>query len=265
MKWIFSLVFGIFIAIQCPAQDQYILHSDFLNQPDTIWVFSPENQNPEASFPLLYLLHGWSGYYHHWDDMIDCQDYANRYGFIVVCPDGLHDSWYLDSPVAGENQYEQFFEKDLIPFINDHYSVQEKNIFISGLSMGGHGALYLFLKNPDYFKGAGSLSGLLDLHGWGNQYGIDRVLGISDTTDINSILNKYSVSENFDQLAKANKPLIISCGTEDPFYEINVNFVEKGKTNQLDIRFIESPGGHNSAFWSSAVKAHFEFFQELAK
>lgn len=263
MKWIFALIFSFALLTQSIAQDQQVFHSDFLNQPNTVWVFTPENQTLDTTFPLLYLLHGWSGSYHHWNDMIDCQEYANRYGFIIVCPDGLYDSWYLDSPVKGENQYEQFFEKELIPFINDKYRVQDENIFISGLSMGGHGALYLMEKNPAYFKAAGSLSGLLDLSDWGNQYGIDRVLGISATSKSDNILDKYSVMGNIDPLIKANKPLIVSCGTEDPFYRINVAFTEICKSNLIDIQFIESPGAHNSAYWSSAVRTHFEFFKGL--
>lgn len=264
MKWAFTLVFSILIWGQSFAQDQHVFQSNFLNQPDTVWVFTPENQSSDTSYPLLYLLHGWSGNYHYWDDIIDCQDYANRYGFIIVCPDGLYDSWYLDSPVEGENQYEQFFKKELIPYVENHYPVQQQHVFITGLSMGGHGSLYLVEKNPDYFTAAGSLSGLLDLRDWGNQYGIDRVLDISNGTNPSETLEQYSVSGNIAQLVKVNKPLIVSCGTEDPFYQINVRFAETCKDNLMDLRFIESPGNHNSSYWSSAVKAHFAFFKELA-
>jgi S-formylglutathione hydrolase FrmB len=263
MRWIFTLIFSFALLTRSFAQDQHVFQSDFLNQPDTVWVFTPENQSSDTSYPLLYLLHGWSGNYHYWDDIIDCQDYANRYGFIIVCPDGLYDSWYLDSPVKSENQYEQFFKKELSTYVENNYPVQKQHVFITGLSMGGHGALYLMEKIPEYFAAAGSLSGLLDLHDWGNQYGIDRILGISKATDPNKTFEEYSVLGNIVQLTKANKPLIVSCGTEDPFYQINVRFAEICIDNLINIQFIESPGNHNSSYWQSAVKAHFAFFKEL--
>lgn len=263
-SFIFFLLVSV-TAIQVTAQEQYVLTSDFLNRPDTVWVFVPENSEVDQSHPLLYLLHGWSGTYHQWDEMIDCQTYANTYGFIVVCPEGLYDSWYIDSPVEGENQYEQFFEKDLIPFISKNFHVQDEHVFITGLSMGGHGALYLFEKNPDYFKSAGSLSGLLDLQDWGNQYGIDRVLGLTEIENDNEILELFSVAGNTDPLKMANKAIVVSCGTEDPFYKINVGFAEECTANLIDIQFIESPGKHNSTYWRSAIKPQVEFFYEMVK
>jgi len=263
MKTFVFFLLASVIAIQVAAQEQFVLKSNFLNRPDTVWVFIPEDSKVDQLHPLLYLLHGWSGNYHQWDDIIDCQTYANRYGFIVVCPDGLYDSWYIDSPVEGENQYEQFFEKDLIPFISEKYPVDNEPVFITGFSMGGHGALYLFEKNPDYFTSAGSLSGLLDLQDWSDEYGIDRVLGLSEIENDSEILELFSVAGNTDQLNLANRPIVVSCGTEDDFYKINVDFAEVCEANHIDIQFINSQGNHNSEYWHSAIKAQVEFFYRM--
>jgi putative tributyrin esterase len=247
------------------SQDQQVFFSASLNQPDTVWIFTPENykESPEQKFPVVYLLHGWSGYYSYWDQIIDCQFYSNKYDMIIVCPDGLYDSWYLNSPVKGENEYEDFFIRQLMPYISNNYRVNPDAVFITGLSMGGHGALYLFACNPSLFASAGSLSGLLDLHDWRKHYGISRILGLDGTKDDDLKLQEFSVTGNLDQLAKANKKLIVSCGTEDPFYDINVRFKELGDKKGVKIKFIESPGSHNSEYWSKAVNDHFDSFQSL--
>ena len=249
------------------AQDQQVFKSHRLNAPDTVWIFTPDgyDHSTEKMFPVVYLLHGWSGYYSYWDEIIDCQHTADQHGMIIVCPDGLYDSWYLNSPVESENRYEDFFFSELMPYIKSNYRVNPDAVFITGLSMGGHGALYLFTRNPRLFRSAGSLSGLLDLKDWSSHYGISRVLGLDSTTDDNSILSEFSVTGNMDQLAKANKEIIVSCGTEDPFFDINENFEELCRKKGIKIKFITSPGAHNSEYWRQAINDHFEFFARQAR
>ncbi len=192
--------------------------------------------------------------------MIDCQKYADRYNTIIVCPDGLYDSWYLNSPVVTENQYESFFTEDLIPLLEDNYNINHDSIFITGLSMGGHGALYLFSKMPGYFTNAGSLSGLLDLRGWETHYGISRVLGLTKNKEKSKVLFNYSVISGIDTLMYVKRPILISCGTEDLFYKLNTEFVDYCNLKNIAIEFLESSGGHNADYWRSNIVDHFEFF-----
>jgi S-formylglutathione hydrolase FrmB len=263
----YLLIFAAFIGFtnHMFSQHQFVFESENLLKSDTVLVFTPENYNANNSltYPLVYLLHGWSGNYHQWDNIIDCQTYADKYGFIIVCPDGLYDSWYLNSPVENENQYEDFFVDELWPFILKDFKVEKDNIFITGLSMGGHGALYLFEKHPLFFKSAGSLSGLLDLKLWQNHYGINKVLGLNNSTDDKEILNEYSVIGNIDKIKSSRKAIILSCGTEDPFYKINTSFVEECHEKGIEITFFEKPGNHNGDFWGSSIDNHFKFFKKL--
>jgi len=248
------------LCFQVSAQTQLVLQSEYLNKPDTVWVFTPENTEINKALPIVYLLHGWSGNYHHWDDLIDCQLYSNKYNTIIVCPDGLYDSRYIDSPVKTENKFESFFTQDLVPLISEKYNIDNDSIFITGLSMGGHGALYLFEMNPEYFSSAGSLSGLLDLTNWQKYYGISRILGLSGSENSDEILRSYSVVGNVDKITSSNKKIIVSCGTEDPFLNINRKFVDLCKSNGMEVIYKESPGGHNSTYWRSTIDDHFEFF-----
>ncbi len=89
----FTLILAVLLTLNlaATAQDQIVIRSKNLSKPDTVWVFTPSgNANiAHKNFPVVYLLHGWSGNYKQWNHIIDCQAYADKYQFIIVCPDGL--------------------------------------------------------------------------------------------------------------------------------------------------------------------------------
>lgn len=260
MKSLFTTLVILLFALLTNAQQQFVIESNYLVKPDTVWVFTPDDHNKEKAFPVVYLLHGWSGNYHHWNDMIDCQLYANNYNTIIVCPDGLYDSWYINSPVQTENDYTSFFSSDLIPLISENFSTNKDSIFITGLSMGGHGSLNLFELFPNYFQSAGSLSGLLDLTNWSEYYGISRILNLDKSENNDEVLWNYSVAGNLDKIKSIDKKIIVSCGTEDAFFKINEQFVDFCMENNIDVTFLKSTGTHNAIYWRSAVVHHFDFF-----
>jgi len=263
IRKILTITFFLIAGFSCTkAQKQHVLTSKYIAKADTIWVFTPSGYeaNPSGSYPLIYLLHGWSGTYHQWNDIINCQNYADRYGFIIVCPDGLYDSWYINSPAIKQSQYADFFFSDLMPFVSENYRIDNKNIFITGLSMGGHGALYLFSQKSELFRSAGSLSGVLDLTDWFDSYAILDYLGIKDKASGNSLLNTYSVAGNIENIARSGKEIIFSCGTSDQFYGINSDFKQKCDEARIKATFISGPGTHDYPYWKSTIGYQFVFF-----
>jgi S-formylglutathione hydrolase FrmB len=259
------LLLALFVALiyGLSAQKQHVLTSKYILKADTVWVFTPANyaDNAVKSFPLIYLLHGWSGSYHQWNDIMDCQKYADEYGFIIVCPDGLYDSWYINSPVIKGSQYTDFFFMDLFPFVTKAYRVDNKNVFITGLSMGGHGALYLFEQKPELFRSAGSISGVLDLTNSRNDYRISEYLGLKKDTSDEKILKAYSVVGNIEKIAASGKEIIFSCGVADPFYNVNNEFRVKCDKAKVGATYISNPGAHNYPYWKSNIGSHFDFFK----
>ncbi len=261
-KILISLALIAVIVSGLSAQKQLILSSKHISKADTVWVFTPTDYefNPAKTYPLIYLLHGWSGSYHQWDDIMDCQIYADQYGFIIVCPDGLYDSWYINSPALKESQYADFFFMDLFPFITKSYRIDSKNVFITGLSMGGHGALYLFEQKPELFRSAGSISGVLDLTNSRDNYRISEYLGLkNDNSDLNT-LQSFSVVGNIDKITQSGKEIIFSCGTSDPFYSVNNEFRAKCDETSTPATYISNPGTHNYPYWKANIGSHFEFF-----
>ena len=134
-------------------------------QVDTISVFStkmrkevknvvilPENYSSKKHYPVVYLLHGYSDNYAKWVKTVPAIKFlSTEHQCIIVCPDGGYSSWYFDSPIDSTFQYESYIVKDLLTFIDGHYSTipNRTGRAITGLSMGGHGALYLAIRNQN--------------------------------------------------------------------------------------------------------------------
>ena len=121
---------------------------------------------------MLYLLHGYSGRYDSWVSLKPTlpQD-ATRLGMIVVCPDG-QNSWYWDSPIDPKFQFETYVSKELVQYIDQNYKTitSPKGRAITGLSMGGHGGLWLGINHPDVFGACGSMSGGVDIRPFPNNW-----------------------------------------------------------------------------------------------
>ncbi|MDQ7947224.1 MAG: alpha/beta hydrolase family protein [Pedobacter sp.] len=257
------LAFLLFISFSGLAQDQLIYQSKNLPKPDTTWVFTPKNYRKAQKLPVIFLLHGYSGNYKQWDNIMNAQQYADQYGFMIVCPDGLYNSWYLNSPAKADLQYENFFFDELYPDILKKYKVDGQNVFISGLSMGGHGALYLFIKKPDLFSAAGSTSGGIRLIDSFGKYGLGPLLG--NPTKESEVWKQFSVYDQIGQLKGNEKPIIFDCGSSDMFYASNNLLKQKCDSLKLNATYISQPGGHNRAYWAKSIRQQFEFFKNQLK
>lgn len=251
------------LSVGAKAQDQLIYKSKNLPSADTTWVFKPKNYTQTDKLPLIFLLHGYSGNYKQWNNIMDAQKYADQYGFIIVCPDGLFSSWYLNSPAKKDWQFESFFFDELYPDIQKKYKVDPQNVFISGLSMGGHGALHLFIQKPELFSGAGSTSGGIKLSDGFGKFGLGDLLGNPPATD--EAWKKYSVIENIGKLKGNTKPIIFDCGANDFFYQSNNELKQKCDSLKLNATYISQPGAHNKAYWAKSIRQQFEFFKDKLK
>jgi putative tributyrin esterase len=265
-RYFLLIVIIIFTGMDLMAQKQHVLRGASLPVADTVWVFTPAayDSKPDDRFPVVYLLHGWMGSYHQWNDITSCQALSDRFRLILVCPDGLTDSWYINSPVAGGIQYADFFFGELMPYVNKTYRVDTADVFITGLSMGGHGALYLFAQRPELFRSAGSLSGVVDLRFCRDEYGIKERLGTGNGSVDKALAERFSVIGNLTKIATAGKEIIFSCGDSDRFFGLNNQFLKRCNENNINATYIISKGGHDYHYWKTAIGFHLEFFRRLA-
>ncbi|MNX35340.1 Endo-1,4-beta-xylanase/feruloyl esterase precursor [compost metagenome] len=223
-KTIYSILLLLFVFTAKAAKvDTLQVFSSSMQKNIKTCVVVPENyKKSKKAFPVVYLLHGYSGNYRSWaKDFKELGKQVDQYGFIVVGVDGNYSSWYFDSPIDPSFKYETYVVKELVPFIDKQYRTiaDRKARAISGLSMGGHGALYLSFRHQDVFGAAGSMSGGVDFRPFPENWDIKKRLG--SITEFPENWNQNTVTNMLD-LVKDNKlKLIIDCGVDDFFMKVN--------------------------------------------
>lgn len=247
------------------------------SQIDTLFIFSESMQKKIANtvilpdsyktknkaFPVFYLLHGVSGNYKDWITLVPkIKAYADTYNFIIVCPDGHETSWYLDSPMDTTMRYETYISKELIAEVDKKYRTVKNNTgrAISGLSMGGHGALSLAFKHPDIFGAAGSMSGGVNLEKFPDNWKIAMRLGSYEEYPENWKNN--SVVNMVDLAKESTLKIIFDCGVDDFFYDVNKELHHKMLLLDIPHDYIERPGNHDWNYWANAIKYHMVFFSD---
>jgi putative tributyrin esterase len=245
------------------AQDMLVIPSDNLKAADTILVYKPESYltKKKQKYPVLYLLHGHGGNYQSWSTITDLQKMADEYQFLIVCPDGLKKSWYINSPKEDSTQYETFFIKELIPAIAKKYAEDSSKLLIAGNSMGGYGAMWLFLKHPDLFLSAGSTSGVLNLRFSANKKTLSYLLG--DYSEDNTLFDDYSPINLLKNIAGTDKAIIFDSGTEDYLYITSQQFRQKCDELKIKATYIAQPGAHTGSYWSKSILQQFQFFKDI--
>lgn len=245
------------------AQDTLVLKSSYLKTDDSVLVFKPTDYSVSAKYPAVFLLHGHSANYKSWSKLADLQQLADQYEFIIFCPDGLKRSWYINSPNKDSLQYESFFMKEFLPRMQKKYKLDSTRLFITGASMGGHGAMWLFLQHPDVFLSAGSTSGVLNLRYSGfKKTTLSYLLG--PYSESNTLFDDYSVVNHLYKIRGLNKEIIFDSGTEDYLYITSRKFREKCDELKIKATYIARPGAHTGGYWSESILDHFRFFSKIA-
>jgi S-formylglutathione hydrolase FrmB len=223
-------------------------------------IIRPDNYNDAKELPVLYLLHGYSGNYAAWvTGAKGLEKAADSYQIIIVCPDGGFGSWYWDSPIDPNFQYETYVSKELVTWVDNKYKTikKSKGRAITGLSMGGHGALFLAFRHQDVFGAAGSMSGGVDIRPFPLNWDMAKRLGSyseqPERWEKNTIINLL-------YLLKPNSlKLIIDCGTEDFFYRVNENLHAQLLLRNIPHDYITRPGAHDWSYWSNAIQYQLLF------
>lgn len=263
MKKSFSLLLSLLVfkvSIWSATVDTVLIHSNAMNKDLKCVVISPEKAT--GKLPVVYLLHGHSGNYSNWIMKVPVlKKYADELGLMIVCPDGHFSSWYFDSPVDSSMRYETYISKEVPDYIDGHYPTihDRKGRAITGLSMGGHGGLFLGFRHSDEFGACGSMSGGVDLNSSKNKYDIAKRIGDTITYAIN--WKNYSVINVIEQKPKDSLAIIIDCGTEDFFYPDNVALHEKMLKLKIPHDYIERPGKHDWNYWTNAVQYQLVYFK----
>ena len=154
--------------IDCAA-----LNSHILKQVVHYCVYLPADydagaaQHPPKRYPVLYFLHGLgdneqtlfnSG---GWTLLEDLRNQHKMGDFMIVAPEGKR-SFYIDS-ADGSVRYNEFFLQEFLPQIEGKYRIKPGRAgrAISGISMGGYGALRFAFAHPELFSAVSAQSAAL--------------------------------------------------------------------------------------------------------
>ncbi|MFH1851208.1 MAG: serine hydrolase [Candidatus Neomarinimicrobiota bacterium] len=238
-------------------------YSTIMERELTAVIVIPEETGPTTGpYPVVYLLHGYGGGPFDWISHADLRTYTDQQQMIIVCPDGDKNSWYLDSPEITGSQYETYVGRELVRWVDDHYPTiaGREGRAITGLSMGGHGAIYLAARQPDTWCAAASMSGAVDLTASTKKYELAEKIGAfeqyPERWHDNSVVNMTG------RLAVADLELLIDCGVDDIFIENNRELHRRLSDQNIDHVYVEKPGRHSWDYWVASLPEHLEFFSE---
>ena len=215
------------------------------NQEEVV-IYTPPGYDAHASkpYPVLYLLHGWSGVAEGWtrDQQANLiLDNLLAEGkikpMVVVMPLGYGDMSFVENgfniwndPVAVDHNTQLFMSMligEIMPLAEGAYNISRdrEGRAITGLSMGGLESLDTGLHNTDKFAWIGGFSSAV------HNLDYEHQLAALDpkTADL--------------------KLLWIACGTEDSLIEANRKMIAFLKAKGMPVTQVETPGLHVSLVW----------------
>ena len=263
-----------FLAAACATATPYVRDNTVRVETDTVNAASlgrrvaynvvlPSGYDASQRYPVLWLLHGYSGGKDDWLRRTDLVKDIQRYPFIVVLP-SAENSWYVNAPSAPDAAYETFITVDLYNDLIRRFSVDTTRQAIAGLSMGGYGAVMLGLRHTHRYRFAGGLSAALS---------VASVMGQSDTVlwkgTGKSILKAFgsggvaSVAE-YDPLrifrrtmADSLPYVFLAVGTHDDypsFLPSNRAFTDSLREYGGRYEYHEIPGRHSWILWGAELE-----------
>ncbi len=212
---------------------------------EDFYVYTPPGYDAAAAkrYPVLYLLHGWSGTAEDWisagqanvilDNLIAQQ---KALPMIVVMPLGYGDMAFVkgfkvwDDPAAVANNIDKFGRTlvNIEGMVDLTYRTlhDREDRAIAGLSMGGGQSLIIGMNHPGEFGWVGGFSSAVVY---------DKFDGVFPN------LKTY--------FASPPKLLWIACGTEDQLIDANRKFEAWLATKGVHPTVVETPGIHNWPVW----------------
>jgi S-formylglutathione hydrolase FrmB len=259
------------------------LPSKVLQRSVRYCVMLPDSYETESTrkYPILYLLHGLgqneqalmrSG---GWDLIEDLRQHHTISDFLIVAPEG-RGSFFINS-ADGRERYSDFFLTEFFPQIETKFRVirTRKTRGITGLSMGGYGALRFAFAHPELFASVSAQSPALitqspkqmneDLQRAGP---LGNLLGGVFGNPIN--IAHWNQNNPF-LLARQNRgelkstAIYINCGQQDQYgfaegaSKLHQELVAEGIQHEFHLY----PGGHTAEYFLSHLGETLQFHSHV--
>ncbi len=237
------------------------VRSTAMDKDVNVLYIIPDKALDGQKCPVIYLLHGYSDNEAKWySAKPELAQIADSKGIIFACPDG-NNSWYWDSPVDPSFRYETFISSELIEYTDSHYATipcREARA-TTGNSMGGHGAMWNAIRHQDVFGAAGAMSGGVDIRPFPDNWDMKKRLGEKEQNQEN--WEAHTVINQLDKLQNGGLAIIVDCGIDDFFFDVNKSLHNELVNRKIDHDYIVRPGKHNWPYWCNAIEYQILFFE----
>jgi S-formylglutathione hydrolase FrmB len=234
--------------------------------------------NKARTFPVLYFFHGLGDneqFFVHsgaWNLVENMRDNGDLKDFLIATPDA-RSTFYINAR-GGKERYEDFLLQEFFPYVEKHYRVRagRANRAVSGISMGGYGALYLAFRHPQLFSSVSAHSAAL----------IEKLPNFLAGAQPNSpkarVLGGAFGNPPDPAFWQTHSPLVIArtpnlrvlhiyfdCGDRDDYgFEVGAVALDKILTSRkIPHEFHIYPGRHDAAYFSEHLPASLEFHSHL--
>lgn len=154
--------------------------------------------------PLLVGLHTWS--YDRFNQIENMLPLAEKHDFNLLLPE-FRGKNLAENPHCKEACGSELAKQDIqdaIDFVIKYENVDPENVFLLGLSGGGHMALLMAGKCPEYFKAIGAFVPITDLRAWVEESKTYRSRVIACCGEDTEEMLRRSPVYYIDTIAKAN-------------------------------------------------------------
>ena len=236
-----------------PVEHLYF-KSEILQRDKNFTVYLPKSYKTDTDrkYPVAYMLHGANENDWEWanipSSMINeaiTKSTADGTAceMIVVCPNATEGTMGYFNREGWK--YEDYFFKELIPFIESHYRViaDKGHRAIGGLSMGGGGSFFYGITHPTMFSSVYAISAA-----------VPPTLSKRESEQ-----NQFSNNFNIDDLTAAQLEeiktlsIVLDCGDDDFLYDANVGCYQAMKKAKLNCQFRSRNGAHASYYWYDSL------------
>jgi S-formylglutathione hydrolase FrmB len=284
------LPFVVCFAIAASAQsriDCNVLKSRILGQAVHYCVLLPPSYDSPAPnhsprrYPVLYFLHGLGENEQTlfktggWNLIEDLRQQHKISDFVIVTPEAKA-SFYVNS-ADGKVRYSDFFQHEFMPYIESNYRIQHerKARAITGISMGGYGALRFAFAYPDLFSAVSAQSAALMMESPDERNAalrtgtmLGRLLGPVFGNPLNVTHWKdndpLSLARK-NRVAISNLAIYFNCGRDDDYgFEVGAAALDKQlQEEHIKHEYHLYPGNHSASYFGAHISEVMEFHSKM--
>ena len=240
-------------------------------------VLIPKAYDATAKLPVLYFLHGLGDNQQSlinmgaWNLISDLRQQNKIGDFLIATPAGWA-TFYINS-ADGRTRYNDFFLDEFIPFIEHKYHTRTDRggRAISGISMGGYGALRFAFANPQKFSAVSAESAALfpdspKILDAAMQAGAPRAKILGNVFGLPIDPAHWRANDPFilakqNSTALARLAIYFNCGDQDSYgFEQGASVLDKQLTAEhIRHTFKLYPGEHSLQYFLTHIGEVMEF------